>query len=163
MFFSIESRSVQKHLHWRQNVENVKIIFVDQNKDFKVAIPLRAVQLAKHSIAGAEQRRLIWREVCYLVGNHCQPLSTKKVVIMILTSLILFGGIVIRVHRSHYCSVRGMVLNADTAEMVCCQVSGRFQPRKCTPSHYNGFPEMWDTCGGHLVNTSILYKGHCHR
>ena len=45
---------LQKHLHWRQNVENMKIIFVDQNKDFKVAIPLRAVQLAKHSIVGAE-------------------------------------------------------------------------------------------------------------
>ena len=43
MFFSIESRSVQKHLHWRQNVENMKIIFVDQNKDFKEAIPLRPI------------------------------------------------------------------------------------------------------------------------
>ena len=162
MFFSIESRSVQKHLHWRQNVENVKIIFVDQNKDFKVAIPLRPIGKAfncRSREGWFEEKSVIWWGT---IVNHCQPLSTKKVVIMILTSLILFGGIVIRVHWSHYCSVRGMVLNADTAEMVCCQVSGRFQPRKCTPSHYNGFPEMWDTCGGQLVNTSILHKGHCH-
>ena len=69
MFFSIESRSVQKHLHWRQNVENMKIIFVDQNKDNSTPSNWQSIQLP-------EQRRLIWREVCYLVGNHCQPLST---------------------------------------------------------------------------------------
>ena len=49
----------------------MKIIFVDQNKDFKVAIPLRAVLLAKHSIAGAEKVDL---KRSLLFGG--EPLST---------------------------------------------------------------------------------------
>ena len=78
MFFSIESRSVQKHLHWRQNVENVKIIFVDQNKDFKVAIPLRPIGKAFNCRSWAEEadlkRSLLFGgEPLSTIVNHCQP------------------------------------------------------------------------------------------
>ena len=78
MFFSIESRSVQKHLHWRQNVENMKIIFVDQNKDNSTPSNWQSIQLPELRAEKADLKRslLFGGEPLSTIVNHCQPLST---------------------------------------------------------------------------------------
>ena len=75
MFFSIESRSVQKHLHWRQNVENMKIIFVDQNKDNSTPSNWQSIQLPEQRAEKADLKRslLFGGEPLSTIVNHCQP------------------------------------------------------------------------------------------